>query len=155
MSRKCIRRIGEALSYGETFAPVDFKASKKPKSCNKGYPCKGACISAKFNCRNPLTGQAENFAKWLKANKGKLSKAQKSTAIAQGMNPRGESVQAKLQAKLREARKAKGKPSKFVAAEPGNVGEFEASKLFADPKRFQYKILTSFLGVTREVKYLC
>jgi hypothetical protein len=135
------QRIGEALSYGETFTPIDFKAAKKKKSCNKGYPCKGSCISAKYNCLNPLKGQSKTFADWLKTNKDKLSKTQKSAAIKQGVNPKGESIQAKLQAKLREAKKDKAKPSKFVAAEPGNVGEFEASKLFADPKRFQYKIL--------------
>ncbi|MGL5193464.1 MAG: hypothetical protein ACRC8Y_07650 [Chroococcales cyanobacterium] len=82
------RKIGEALSYGETFEPIDFKAARKNKSCNKGYPCKGTCISARYNCRNPLTGQTKSFGDYIKSNLGKLTQGQKSAAKNIGINPK-------------------------------------------------------------------
>ncbi|MGL5197202.1 MAG: hypothetical protein ACRC8Y_26730 [Chroococcales cyanobacterium] len=80
--------IGEALSYGETFEPIDFKAARKSKSCNKGYPCKGTCISARYNCRNALEGQAKSFGDYIKSNLGKLTQGQKSAAKNIGINPK-------------------------------------------------------------------
>lgn len=38
----------------------------KQKSCNRGYPCGGSCISRGFNCRKKLAGQGKNYADWLK-----------------------------------------------------------------------------------------
>ncbi|MGL5192971.1 MAG: hypothetical protein ACRC8Y_05150 [Chroococcales cyanobacterium] len=102
--RELGREVAKQIAFGEPFVPIDFKAAKKKKSCNKGYACKGTCISTKFNCRNPLDGQAKNYADWLKTNKDKLTKSQKSAAIKQGMNPKGESVQAALQSKVKDLR---------------------------------------------------
>jgi hypothetical protein len=48
------------------------KAKQKSKSCNRGYPCGGSCISRGFNCRKKLTGQGKNYADWLKGQGDKL-----------------------------------------------------------------------------------
>ena len=40
---------------------------QKSKSCNRGYPCGGSCISRGYNCRKKLKGQASNYADWLKS----------------------------------------------------------------------------------------
>ena len=65
---------------------VDFakKGKGKQKSCQKGYPCGGSCISKAFDCRKMLKGQAKNFAEFVnlqaakKASSSKKSKPTKS-----------------------------------------------------------------------------
>jgi hypothetical protein len=79
-------QIGEAIAFGEPFLPIDFKATKKRKSCNKGYPCKGSCISARYNCKNTLDGQSKSFGDYIKKNLGTLTKAQKSAAKDLGIS---------------------------------------------------------------------
>jgi hypothetical protein len=44
----------------------------KQKSCNRGYPCGGSCISRGFNCRKKLAGQGKNYADWLKTQGDRL-----------------------------------------------------------------------------------
>jgi hypothetical protein len=48
------------------------KAKQKSKSCNRGYPCGGSCISRGYNCRKKLTGQGNNYANWLKSQGDRL-----------------------------------------------------------------------------------
>lgn len=48
------------------------KTKQKSKSCNRGYPCGGSCISRGFNCRKKLAGQGKNYADWLKRQGDRL-----------------------------------------------------------------------------------
>lgn len=45
---------------------------RKSKSCNRGYPCGGSCISRGYNCRKRLKGQAGDYANWLKLQGDKM-----------------------------------------------------------------------------------
>ena len=63
---------------------LEFKVKtpgKKKDSCQKGYPCKSACINRNWKCRNPLEGQAKDFASWLKLQGGKIKTPTESKLV--------------------------------------------------------------------------
>lgn len=143
--------IAAVLSQPPTFSPVEF-SSKSRKQCKSGYGCGWTCISTKKKCRVAVTGEAKNFAEYVKKNKNRLSEIQRKKAqeqktamIKSGVSPKGESIQEKLQEKIKSLQKeAKNKPTKSpttIAPVAGNIGDFPVDQIQADPKRFQYKIL--------------
>ena len=143
--------IGYALSEPKTFTPLDFGV-KSRKQCRTGYNCGGSCISTKKKCRVAVTGEAKNFAQYVRQHKGKLTEIQrkkaqeqKSAMIKSGVSPKGESIQEKLQEKIKSLQKeAKNKPTKSpttIVPIAGNIGDFPIDQIQTDPKRFQYKIL--------------
>ena len=76
--------IGSALSEPETFTPLDFGV-KSRKRCRTGYNCGGSCISTKKKCRVAVTGEAKNFAQYVRQHKGKLTAIQQQKAKAQNI----------------------------------------------------------------------
>jgi hypothetical protein len=56
-----VQSFQELLTFDDT---VWSFADKKDK-CTKGYPCGRSCINAGKNCRNPVEGQAANYAGFL------------------------------------------------------------------------------------------
>lgn len=61
-------QLGKSLlsSLMKVVNSADFRGgSAKPKQCEIGMSCKGACISKRRECLNSLAGQAKTYAGWL------------------------------------------------------------------------------------------
>lgn len=82
--------IGITLSESKTFTPLDFGV-KARKRCRTGYNCGGSCISTKKKCRVALSGEAKNFAQYVRQNKGKLTAIQKEKAKEQNIGLKAQS----------------------------------------------------------------
>ena len=82
--------IGATLSESKTFTPLDFGV-KARKRCRTGYNCGGSCISTKKKCRVALSGEAKNFAQYVRQNKGKLTAIQKEKAKEQNIGLKAQS----------------------------------------------------------------
>lgn len=82
--------IGITLSEPKTFTPLDFGV-KARKRCRTGYNCGGSCISTKKKCRVALSGEAKNFAQYVRQNKGKLTAIQKKKAKEQNIGLKAQS----------------------------------------------------------------
>ncbi len=76
--------IAAVLSQPPTFSPVEF-SSKSRKQCKSGYGCGWTCISTKKKCRVAVTGEAKNFAQYVRQHKGKLTAIQQQKAKAQNI----------------------------------------------------------------------
>ena len=76
--------IAAVLSQPPTFSPVEF-SSKSRKQCKSGYGCGWTCISTKKKCRVAVTGEAKNFAEYVRQHKGKLTAIQQQKAKAQNI----------------------------------------------------------------------
>jgi hypothetical protein len=76
------QRIGEALSQGATFSPIEFGLNTK--QCKKGIPCGGSCISSKKSCKGTLDSAASAMAGWIgkKVPKGQASSKNPKTPTA-------------------------------------------------------------------------
>lgn len=66
-------------------------SSGKKRNCKKGYPCGRSCINRTRNCRNPLEGQAKNFADWLKRQQITVGLKPHSPTVGQ-VKPRAKPV---------------------------------------------------------------
>lgn len=82
-------QLASALQMGT----IDFgsKVFKKQNQCRKGYACGYSCIAKERACKSPLTGQAKDYAGWLKIQiqaGAKLSDRQSKDAQSLGLTKR-------------------------------------------------------------------
>lgn len=82
LGRELVRLFAEqSLDFGS-------KVFKKQNQCKKGFACGYSCVSKTKTCKSPLSGQAKDYAGWLKiqiAAGSKLSKEQEADAKGLGL----------------------------------------------------------------------
>jgi hypothetical protein len=59
---------------------LEFAKGGKQRSCKKGYPCGGSCISKNYACKKAVKGEAKNFGEFLKNQKNGKKAKPKTTA---------------------------------------------------------------------------
>jgi SPP1 gp7 family putative phage head morphogenesis protein len=59
-----LRRLARS-EIGRRVEEVDFAARSAKPNCEKGYSCGSSCIAKGKKCKNPLEGQAANYADWM------------------------------------------------------------------------------------------